>query len=141
LAVGEFPEATTENSIETFKQAETVASEYIPIIQEVNTDRGTQFYSNPPESMSRYEQYPIERGINHIPSGMSNPQTNDKVERFWLEYDRHRWRFSTFEEFITLYNKRLYGALWLDICENPGEAAIRKLHPESLRFFFMRWVK
>jgi len=41
-----------------------------------------------------------ENGIRYIPSRRNNPQTDGKIERFWLEYDRHRWRFESIEEFI-----------------------------------------
>ena len=43
---GEFEKATTENSIQTLEMALAHASEYKIEIREVNTDRGTQFYSN-----------------------------------------------------------------------------------------------
>ncbi len=36
------------------------------------------------------------------------------------------------DEFVRWYNRRIHGALWLEIGENPEEAFIRKAPPESL---------
>jgi transposase InsO family protein len=141
LAGGEFPELTMDHAIATFKEAERVAMGYNAFIREVNTDRGSEFVSNHPGSISRFQQYLLENGIKHIISRKSNPQTNGKIERFWYEYDRHRWRFNTLEEFIRWYNNRLHGALWLEIGETPDDALIRKLPPESLLGLFMRWSR
>ena len=69
-----------------------------------------------------------ENGIRFIPSRKNNPQTNGKVERFWLEYDRHRWRFKDIHEFISWYNNRIHGALWIEIGETPEDAHRCILH-------------
>jgi transposase InsO family protein len=140
LAGGEFTENTMDHSLETFQMAELVAREYNSWIREVNTDRGSEFYTSHPDSLSRFQQYLLERGIRYIPSRKSNPQTNGKLERFWYEYDKHRWRYPGMAEFMAWYNDRLHGALWLDLGECPKEAVIRKLQPESLLGFFMRWA-
>jgi len=103
----------------------------------VNTDRGAQFYSNHPNSTSQFQEFLNENNIRHIPSKRNNPQTNGKLERLWYEYDKHRWRFETIEEFIQWYNHRLHGSLWLEIGENPSEALIRKLDPSVLLGYFM----
>jgi hypothetical protein len=47
----------------------------------------------------------------YIPSRRNNHQTNGKLERFWLEYDRHRFRFDTMEEFIVWCNNRMHRAV------------------------------
>jgi len=73
-----------------------------------------------------------------MPSRRNNPQTNGKVERFWLEYDRHRFRFNTMEEFASWYNNRMHGALLMDIGETPNEAVVRKLPPEAKLGLFLR---
>ena len=115
LSAGEFTEATTEHSLETLREAMLAASGYRSAIREVNTDRGSQFYSNHPDSVSVFQQFLLDNGMRHIPSRRNNPQTNGKVERFWHEYDRHRWRFLSMHEFIVWYNNRMHGALsgWL----------------------------
>jgi putative transposase len=139
LAGAEFPERSGEHSIETFQEAEVTASGYCARIREVNTDRGSEFYSNHPESVSEFQIYLSSTGARHVPSRKANPQTNGKLERFWYEYDRHRWRYPGIAEFIEWYNARLHGALWTDIGECPGEAVYRKLQPESLLGLFTRW--
>jgi len=60
------------------------------------------------------------------------PSTDVKFERFWLKYDRPRWRFSSLDEFINWYNLRFHGALWMEIGESPGEAVYRKNQPGSM---------
>ena len=127
---------TNKHSIQTMREAIQAAKEYNVIIHQANTDRGTEFYSNKkyrnPGSKSQFEQYLLSEGIKHIPSRVNNPQTNGKIERHWLEYDRHRWRFETLKEYITWYNNRLHGALNLDWAETPEQAFIRKMPPESM---------
>ena len=132
LAGGEFKSANAINSIKTFKKAQKEAGEYNVFIKQVNTDRGTEFFSNKKESTSKFQQYLKKQGIQHIPSRIKNPQTNGKLERLWYEYDKHRWRFKTLQEWINWYNNRLHGALNLEWAETPNEAFIRKMPPESL---------
>ncbi len=136
LGYGEFEKATTEHSIQTLEMAIAHASQYKIVIREVNTDRGTQFYSNK-GGKSQFQRYLEEREIKHVVSRKNNPQTNGKVERFWLEYDRHRWKFNNIDEFVNWYNRRIHGTLWLEIGENPEEAFIRKAPPESLLGLFL----
>ena len=127
---------TNRHSIQTMREAIQAAKEYNVIIQQANTDRGTEFYSNKkyrnPGSKSQFEQYLLSEGIKHIPSRVNNPQTNGKIERHWLEYDRHRWRFNSLKEYMIWYNNRLHGALNLDWAETPEQAFIRKMRPESM---------
>jgi putative transposase len=138
---GEFSNATAEHSISTFQQAQDIVdNEYCTKIREVNTDRGVQFYSNHPNSVSKFEQYLIDQMIVFVPSGKQNPQTNGKLERLWLEYDRHRWRFDTIYQFLDWYNDRIHGALWSEIGETPGEAVVRKLQPEAILGLFLRGI-
>ena len=68
LSCGEFDEAITEHAIDTFDQAILKAEEYCGFIDggfidEVNTDRGSQFYSNK-NRPSRFERH-LEQG--HYP--------------------------------------------------------------------------
>lgn len=140
LAGKEFEHATVENSIETIKDAILCAEKYNGQIREVNTDRGTQFY-NIHGGKSKFQLFLEENGIRYIPSRRHNPQTNGKIERFWLEYDRHRWRFQTIDEFIQWYNHRMHGALWVEICECPQDAVFRKSNPANLLGLFWRWFQ
>ena len=126
---------TNKHSISTMKEAIKAAKEYNVIIRQVNTDRGSEFFSNQksknPGSKSQFEQYLLSEGIKHIPSSVGNPQTNGKIERHWLEYNKHRWRFDSLKEYIGWYNNRLHGA-HLDWYGTPEEAFVRKMRPESM---------
>ena len=136
LGYGEFESAKAEYSIQTLQNAIENAAQYNIMIREVNTDRGSQFHANK-GGKSQFQIYLESMGIKHVVSRKNNPQTNGKVERFWLEYDRHRWRFSSMDEFIEWYNRRIHGSLWLEIGENPNDAFIRKAPPESLLGLFL----
>ncbi len=139
LAGDEFNEATSEHSIQTFIKAQAEAGNLNVLIRQVNTDQGTQFYSNKNEGTSEFEKYLISQSIKHIPSRRNNPQTNGKIERFWYEYDKHRWRFSSLQEFLKWYNSRIHGSLDYRNGENPGMAFIRKMPPAAiLGLFFSR---
>ena len=123
--------STNELSILSFKEAIKIASLYNLTIKQVNTDRGSEFFSNKKnmnkESMSNFEEFLKENRIQHIPSRVKNPQTNGKLERFWQEYDKHRWSFRSLSEFLSWYNNRIHGALKLEWGETPNEAFIIKL--------------
>ncbi len=139
LAGGEFKEATSEHSIETFKIAQATAFDQNILIRHVNTDRGTQFYSNKNEGTSEFEKYLISQSIMHIPSRKNNPQTNGKLERFWYEYDKHRWRFGSLQEFLNWYNGRIHGSLDYMNGESPRMAFIRKMPIAAVLGLFFSW--
>jgi len=101
LAGGEFEHATHVESIDQFKEAQMRALAFNISIGEVNTDRDSRFYSSKSSGTSAFEHYLEREGIRHVPSRKGNPQTNGKLERLWLEYDRHRWRFDSLEAFLT----------------------------------------
>ena len=137
LAGGEFERAAHVESIDTIKEAQDKAHEFNVRIREVNTDRDARFYSNKNPGTSEFEHYLKREGIKHIPSRKGNPQTNGKLERLWLEYDRHRWRFESIEAFLKWYNNRIHGALDYINAETPQEAFLRRSPPEAIlgRFF------
>ncbi len=124
LSIGEFTNATTENAIGVFKRAGGIVRAYRGKITAVNADRGTQFYASggekKKEGVSRFKQYLNARGVKHIPSKRNNPQTNGKIERWFLEYRRPRWRFDTAYAFAEWYNNRVHGALDLEYFETPN---------------------
>jgi len=120
-----------------FKKAIKISRGFNGIIREVNTDRGAQFFSNT-GGQTKFQQFLGKKRINFIPSRRNNPQTNGKLERLWLEYDRHRWRFNNINSFIRWYNRRIHGALWLQIGECPAEAVWRKNQPASTLGLFWR---
>jgi len=137
LAGVEVPDTpTAAQTIACFREAQAAAAAWNLVIRDVNTDRGTQFYQT--GGTSQFETYLASQGIRFVPSRTGHPQTNGKCERFWLEYDRHRWRFDSLEAFLAWYNGRLHGALWIEVAENPNEAFVRKLPPEVLVGLFER---
>ena len=144
LSIGEFNSASTRNSIDVLNKAISEVKSYCGSINELNTDRGTQFFPNKKnkkgKAESKYLRYLEYVGIKHIPSRRSNPQTNGKVERWVQEYKRHRHRFNSAEEFMSWYNNRLHGSLDLENAETPNEAFMRKMRSECLLGMFYRNV-
>ncbi len=144
LAMREFENATTENALQVLDEAEGVADDHCAVILAINSDRGTQFYASGGEKKKKgvceFEKHLAEKGINHIVSRKNNPQTNGKIERWFQEYQRHRDKFDSAQEFMEWYNDRIHGALRLDWGETPSEAFIRKMQPESLLGIFFRYI-
>lgn len=133
-----------KQSILSFKQSQNEAWKYNVFIFQVNTDRGPEFFLNKKEyneeSKSEFEICLLKQNIQHIPSRRKSPQTNGKLERLWQEYNKHRWRLKTLNEWINWYNNRLHGALNLEWGETPHEAFIRKRRPESILGLFWRQI-
>jgi len=103
---GLFKRATTENSIALLKSA--VADYGKP--KSVMTDHGTQYYSNHQGSKQEYTQFRIALnvlGIKHYLAKVNRPQTNGKVERFFLTYKTEyaTGSFSCIKDFIKHYNE------------------------------------
>jgi putative transposase len=145
LSGGEFPSATTEGAIATLREALRRAREWTLEVREVNTDRGSQFFANPYVGTERTEhafgRFLESVGVRHVVSRVNHPQTNGKLERLWREYDLHRWRFDTLEEFIDWSNGQIHDALWLKVFETPSEAWQRKLPTEVLLGLHLRSVE
>jgi putative transposase len=112
LAIGEFAHTTADNSIAVFKRAEEASRGYRSHIIAVNTDQGSQFYASGGDKkrkgVSRFEQCLKVLGVKHIPSRRNNPQTNGKIERWFHEYRKHRWRFDSDYTFSGWYNNRIH---------------------------------
>lgn len=64
-----------------------------------------------------------------------------KLERLWYEYDRHRWRFVTLEEFVGWYNDQIHESVWTELYETPTEAWQRKMPIEVQLGQFLRSVE
>jgi putative transposase len=145
MAIGEVTHATGKNTIDILREAEKVAESVNGIICAVNTDRGSQFYTNKKgkkgKGKSQFQKYLEKKRIKHIPSRRNNPQTNGKLERWGREYKRHRNKFETAETFATWYNNRIHGALDLETGETPQEAFIRKLRPQTLCGLFWKRIE
>ena len=144
LAGGEFDNATTKNSMKVVKEAKKSAwDKYSALLRQLNTDQGTQFYSNinnaeNERALSEFEYLLRDEGIKHIPSRRNHPQTNGKEERWFRTYEENRKRFNTFDEFVTWYNDRIHLGLNKKDGVTPNEAVLSKLRPESLLGLFFR---
>jgi putative transposase len=145
LSGGEFPTPTTEGAIATLTEALRRARAWNLEVREVNTDRGSQFFASHYAEVERTEhafgRFLASVGVRHVVSRVHHPQTNGKLERLWREYDLHRWRFATLEEFIEWSNAQIHDALWLEVFETPSEAWQRKLPADVQLGLHMRSVE
>ena len=132
--------ATAQASISLVQQ---VLDEYGSIrrVQEVITDRGTQFYANKKnrkgEAQHSFGMFLEQEGIKHLLCRVKHPQTNGKVERWFQEYKKHRSHFKTFKEFIDWYNHRPHGSLDFD---KPERVFWQRLQPYTLGRF-VKWTR
>lgn len=110
---GLFKRATAENSIALLKSA--VADYGKP--KSVMTDHGAQYYANRTECNQRNTQFRIALdvlGIKHYLARVNRPQTNGKVERFFLTYKTEyaTKSFNCIKDYIKHYNEtRLHMSL------------------------------
>ena len=110
---GLFKGATTDNSIALLKSS--IASYGKP--KSVMTDHGSQYYANKGSILQANTPFRIALdalGIKHYVARVNRPQTNGKVERFFLTYKTEYaiGTFSNIGEFISHYNKnRLHMSL------------------------------
>lgn len=110
---GVFQRATAENSIALLKAG--IADYGKP--KAVMTDHGSQYYTNHPEADQNRTQFRKALNIlsiKHALAPVNRPQTNGKVERFFLTYKTEflQETFNTISDFINHYNeKRLHMSL------------------------------
>ncbi|MFH1315946.1 MAG: DDE-type integrase/transposase/recombinase, partial [Candidatus Woesearchaeota archaeon] len=103
---GIFQRATAENTIALLKTG--IASYGKP--KTVMTDHGTQYYAPRQECKQENTQFRITLdalGIKHYLARINRPQTNGKVERWFLTYktEYSTGSFQNIAEFITHYNQ------------------------------------
>ncbi|HZD35886.1 MAG TPA: hypothetical protein VE130_11840 [Nitrososphaeraceae archaeon] len=74
---------------------------------ELLTDHGSQFYANFGEiksvGISKFQQYLVNRKINHILGRVQHPQTNGKIERFYETFQSKVEHFNSIQEFVIWY--------------------------------------
>jgi|TARA_B100001971_G_scaffold146909_1_gene135923 putative transposase len=110
---GLFKRATAENSIALLKSA--VANYGKPKC--VMTDHGSQYYANRTDAQQKNTTFRIaldSLGIKHYVARVNRPQTNGKVERFFLTYKTEyaTGTFRNISDYIKHYNgKRLHMSL------------------------------
>lgn len=102
---GLFRSATAERTISLLKAG--IAEYGKP--KTVMTDHGSQYYANRSEAKQENTQFRITLdalGIKHYVARVNRPQTNGKVERFFLSYKTEyaTGTFKSLKEYITHYN-------------------------------------
>ena len=104
---GIFKRATAANTVALLKTG--IASYGKP--KTVMTDHGAQYYAPRPESKQENTQFRIALdalGIKHYLARVNRPQTNGKVERFFLTYKTEyaTGSFANINDFIKHYNEQ-----------------------------------
>jgi len=107
LSGGEFDAETTENALQLLKEAMDKFGS-LASIEQVLTDRGTQFYANKRDkngnAKSGFECFLEKNKIKHIKARVNHPQTNGKVEKWNDTYELNRFKFENFDNFVNWYN-------------------------------------
>ena len=135
LAIGEFANINTENSIAVFK---TVVREYWLLcpLRELIMDHGSEFGAHRRDENgcwdSEYKKYLETKGVHPILAWVKHPQTNGKVEKWFDSYDRFRYEFSSLDEFVVWYNNRPHGSQDFENFESPELAFWRRLPQEAI---------
>jgi putative transposase len=127
VGYGIFDEATTENAISVLDDCINTYGKPLELL----TDHGSKFYANFGEikavGISKFQQYLIDRKINHILGRVHHPQTNGKIERFYETFQSKIEHFNSMEEFVIWYNtKRPHMSLSWDQLETPVQAFYKK---------------
>lgn len=113
VGYGLFKRASTQNSIALLK---TAIAEYGKP-KSVMTDHGSQFYANRPDAFEQKTQFRIALnilGIKHYLARVNRPQTNGKIERWFLTYKEEyiKGNFTGLRDFVKWYNEeRLHMSL------------------------------
>lgn len=102
---GLFKRATTDNTIALLK----TGIAFFGKPKTIMTDHGAQYYANKPGSNQDKTQFRIvlnALGIKHYVAPVNRPQTNGKIERFFLTYKTEytTGTFQNIKEFIEHYN-------------------------------------
>ena len=103
---GIFKSASAENSVTSLKAG--IASYGKP--KSIMTDHGSQYYANHPNAEQENTTFRIALdalGIKHYLARVNRPQTNGKVERFFLTYKTEyaTGSFENIDDFIRYYNE------------------------------------
>lgn len=110
---GIFSRSTAENTIALLHSG--IAEYGKP--KAIMTDHGSQYYANHPNAIQEHTEFRKELnilGIKHYLARVNRPQTNGKVERFFLTYKTEyaTGTFTNIKDYIQHYNeKRLHMSL------------------------------
>jgi len=134
---GTFDAPTTENVITVLEKG---FREY-GTPREILTDHGTQFVASrrPEEARHTFKEFLEEKGIQHIVAGISHPQTNGKIERFFGEVERRIPKFGSMERMVHWHNV-IKPHMSLDFDE-PCNVFWYRLPPERILGYAMGWWK
>lgn len=104
VGYGMFSNATCENSIFVLRDAINLYGKP----KAVMSDKGTQFYVPDKEgfvcSKNQFQKFLDEKGIIQITARVKHPQSNGKIERFFLTLRQKLPMFSDIHEFVHWYN-------------------------------------
>jgi putative transposase len=136
VASGEFPEATTEHSIEVLVKGIRKLGRPRSML----TGRDAQFYASDkkgkPSGKTDFQRFLEANGIEHILARVKHPQTCGKIERFFgeVEVRLYKWHdFKTLDEVVVWYNNLLPNmSLDYENLETPAKAFIRKMHHKQV---------
>ncbi|MFH1669858.1 MAG: integrase core domain-containing protein [Candidatus Woesearchaeota archaeon] len=103
---GVFKRATAENTIALLRSG--IAEYGKP--KSIMIDHGSQYYANRPECKQENTQFRIALdvlGIKHYLARVNRPQTNGKVERFFLSYKTEytTGTFTNINDYMRHYNE------------------------------------
>ena len=128
MGYGVFDNATAKHSVEVLKQA--MQTHGVP--DSVITDKGPQFYAvnarGKKKGLGEFEKFLQSCGVNHILARTQHPQTNGKIERFFLTLTTQIRYHSSVEVLVEWYNTTR-PHMSLDLT-TPEEAFWRRLSPE-----------
>ena len=107
MSYGIFSNANAENTILLLKSGIDKYGKPKAIM----TDHGSTYYANRPEAKQENTQFRIfldARGIKHYLARVNKPQTNGKIERFFLTYKTEytTGTFNNIDEYIKHYNNK-----------------------------------
>lgn len=127
---GVFENATAKHSIEVLKHAIQIHGPPDSVI----TDKGPQFYAvdatgrGKKKGLGEFEEYLQACGVSHILARTQHPQTNGKIERFFLTLTRQIGYHPSMDGLVEWYNtSRPHMSLDLS---TPEEAFWHRLSPE-----------
>lgn len=107
VGFGLFKRATADNSVALLRSA--IAEYGKP--KAVMTDHGSQYYANHPNAVqenTKFRKTLNYLGIKHCLARVNRPQTNGKVERFFLSYKTEfiQETFTSVKDYVRHYNEK-----------------------------------